>query len=180
MDVLGPRRRAVSEILAAVIMLAVTVVGFALIAPYLVQSTQTQASAIINDIRNGQVQQGQSLVLVYQHSNFSKADPSSGPYVIFGFLDYGSSPIQLKYVFVYNKNQTYQVDEYSLKDVATGVSTFCTSSPCGAMNPQQVSTLEVSGPQAETLENVLNSSSTYQLVLYSTDSLAYSFTGGPG
>ncbi len=193
MDALSNGRRGVSEILAAVLMLALTIVGFALIAPLLVTNTQSQASTIITDLRNGQIEQGQSLTLVYQHSNLSTTDPP--PYVNYGLLDYGSSPVLIKYVFLFAASQTYDLteDSYLLANVSTGARTVSCSptlpncecsvvfpscgcistSPNCELTPQQVSVLQIYPDSAVRLAM----EKSFELVLYSTNNQAFTFTG---
>lgn len=177
MDVSPGRRRGVSEILAAVLMLALTIIGFAIIAPLLVTNTQNQASSIINDIKSGELQEGEALTFVYQHANFT----ASEPYVNFGLLNYGSTPISIKYLFVFNGSQAYQVQDYLLKDVtADSAAQDCVTSPCGEIAAQHVSMLTidpVSGSAIAQAMDPKNTNSTYELVVYSTSDLAYTFTG---
>ncbi len=178
MDVLGTGRKGVSEILAAVLMLAITIVGFALIAPLLVQGTQSQASSIITDLKNGQIADGQSLSLVYQYSNFSTK--ATTPYANFGLLNYGSSPILVKYIFIFTKSQTFDVTAVStLTDSSARerITTACSESPpyC-QLEPQAVLMLQIE-PSGVTGAPAAMNSSSYELVLYSTSNLAFTFTG---
>ena len=161
-------------------MLALTIVGFAIIAPLLVQNTQSQASSIVNDIRKGEVQEGQTLSLVYQYFNFSSSAPT--PYVNFGLLNYGSSPVLLKYIFVFTASQTYDVTEnFTLTDatVMTSPVTCSQSSPNCQIDAQHVVMLQIEFPTSGDIpaEKAMDSGSPYQLVLYSTDGLQYTFSG---
>ncbi len=180
MDVTSGNRRGVSEILAAVLMLALTIVGFALIAPLLVSNTQTSASSIITQLRDGAIEEGQSLTLVYQFSNFGNT--TSKPYVNFGLLDYGSSPVTIEYVFVFSGSQTYDLTTNS---TLTNVTQSPNSDPVACsqtapnceIQPQHVSLLQIKPGADSAAGKAMDSNSTYQLVLYSSDDQAYTFTG---
>lgn len=172
------RGKGVSEVLAAVLMLALTIVGFAIIAPLLVQNTQSQASSIINDIRKGEIQEGQSLSLVYQYFNFSVASP----YVNFGLLNYGSAPVLIKYIFVFTTSQTYDVtDNFTLTDVTVmnAPVTCSQSAPNCQIDTKHVVMLQIEFPASSSIpaEKAMDGGSPYQLVLYTTTGLEYTFSG---
>ena len=152
-------RRGVSEILASIIMIALTLSAFALIAPSLVSRTQVQASDIANQYESGSLKLGELLSAVYHVEG-------SAPLKV-GLYNYGSQTVTPEYVFVSTDSGPCVnacVCSWSL-------------SPGSAIVPNTPVQLDIESCNTSTGSPVaLATIGTYQLLLYSSDNLGYTFT----
>jgi flagellin-like protein len=152
-------RRGASEILASIIMIALTLSAFALIAPSLVSRTQVQASDIANQYQSGSLKLGELLSAVYHVGG-------SAPLKV-GLYNYGTQTVTPVYVFVST-------------DSGPCVSACVCSwslSPGSAITPNVPVQLDVNSCTTSTGGPVaLATIGTYQLLVYSKDNLGYTFT----
>jgi len=152
-------RRGVSEILASIIMIALTLSAFALIAPSLVSRTQLQASDIANQYQNGTLNLGELLSAVYHVGG-------STPLKV-GLYNYGSQTVTPVYVFVST-------------DSGPCVSACVCSwslSPGSAIVPNTPVQLDINSCTTSAGGAVaLATIGTYQLLVYSSNNLGYTFT----
>lgn len=165
---LSPKKRiAISEIYAAILMIALTVAGFALIAPSLLIKTQTQASDVIAEYQSNALKEGQSLAMIYHHEDNGS--------IKVGLLNYGTSPVQIKYVFVSLKGQTPTTVGGTLED-AVGPTTPQTCASGQTVAPGAPCLLEID-MSSSPLKSQWTPQSTYAVILYTTTNVAYTFAG---
>jgi flagellin-like protein len=152
------KRRGVSEILAAIIMIALTLTAFALIGPELVSRTQQQATDVANQYQQGTLKLGELLSAVYH-------DQGSSTFKV-GLYNYGTQGVTPLYVFI-------STGSGQCKGACACSWSLSPSSPITPGTPVQ---LDV-GPCTDSGGNPVTMSSitSYQLLLYSTDSLGYTF-----
>jgi len=152
-------RRGVSEILASIIMIALTLSAFALIAPSLISRTQLQASDIANQYQNGSLNLGELLSDVYHVDG-------STPLKV-GLYNYGSQTVTPVYVFIST-------------DAGPCVSACVCSwslSPGSAIVPNTPVQLDINSCTTSAGGAVaLATIGTYQLLVYSSNNLGYTFT----
>ena len=158
-----------SEILGAIMMIGLTLAGFALIAPSLIGRTQQQAADVAQQYQNGAVQLGQLLTVIYHcpeephcpQGNLSKV----------GLYDYGNQKITPLYVFVSTTGSPcgtaclcpgWDLRESGglVTEITPGVPVVLEIPYCLDNNSSQV---------------YLNSIGAYQLFIYSTYNLGYTF-----
>jgi flagellin-like protein len=152
------RRRGVSEILAAIIMIALTLTAFALIGPSLVSRTQLQANDVANLYQQGSLKLGQLLSAVYH---------SEGPAAFkVGLYNYGTQAVSPLYVFI-------STGSGQCKGACACTWSLAPKAPIVPNTPVQ---LDI-GPCTDGLGHPVTMSSitSYQVLLYSTDSLGYKF-----
>jgi len=152
------KRRGVSEILAAIIMIALTLTAFALIGPALVSRTQLQATDVANQYQQGTLRLGELLSAVYHDGNATTLKV--------GLYNYGTQSVTPLYVFISTgSGQCEGACECSWSLL-----------PSSALVPNTPAQLNI-GPCSDSGGNpvTMGSITSYQLLLYSTDSLGYTF-----
>lgn len=152
------RRRGVSEILAAIIMIALTLTAFALIGPALVSRTQLQATDVANQYQQGTLKLGELLSAVYHDEGSST--------IKVGLYNYGTQPVTPQYVFI-------STGSGQCKGACECTWSLSPSGPIVPNTPVQlnIGPCTDSGGSPVTMTSV----TTCQLLLYSTDSLGYTF-----
>ncbi len=156
-------RKGVSEILASLIMIVLTMVGFAVIAPGLVSRTQAQASTVMQEYQDGSIKLGQMLSVVYHSEEASTWEV--------GVYDYGTQSIPVLYAFVSTPSGPCE----------DGCQCPWSLTPAGStISPQTPVQIDLSVASCKTAAGTpvptLSPYPSYQLFVYSTDGVGYSFS----
>ena len=86
------RRRGVSEVLGAIVLLAITLVAFVVISPFVTNSVQSQSSDLTEQYRSGVIKQGELLSLVYHFEGSN--------IVRISLFNFGTYSVKPQYIFV--------------------------------------------------------------------------------
>ena len=148
-------RKAVSEIVGAVIMLVVLLVAFSVVYVYYSSTSQSQSQSVIQQYESGEIKAGQLVSLIYHWES------SEGDLVKVGLYNFGFYNVTLGQVFVNGTQQS----SWTLTDT-NGNPVQCSCDATGVM-----AVLTITGISGNAQDAVSNGN--YELFVYATDNLAY-------
>jgi len=148
-------RKAVSEIVGAVIMLVVLLVAFSVVYVYYSSTAQSQSQSVIQQYGSGEIKAGQLVSLIYHWES------SEGDTVKIGLYNFGFYNVTLGQVFVNGTQQS----SWTLTGT-NGNPVQCTCVATGVM-----AVLTITGISGNAQDAVSNGN--YELFVYATDNLAY-------
>ena len=148
-------KTAVSEIIGAVIMLAVLLIAFSFVYVYYSSTAQSQSQSLIQQYQSGEIKAGQLVSLIYHWES------SGGDTVKVGLYDFGFYNVTLGQVFVNGTQQS----SWTLTDT-NGNPVKCTCVAPGAMDVLTITS--ISGNAQNAVKN-----GNYELFVYATGNVAY-------
>ena len=150
-----PHRRGASEVLGALVLLAIVMAAFGFVVSTFYARTQEQTANIMEEYDKGAIRQGELLTLIYHWEQVN----ANQTVIRVGLFNAGFYNVSIQDVFISGQ----QASDWELAD-ADG-------NPMSAIAPQQLAILTVALPYS--VPGAGPGGSGYEVFLYGTDNLAY-------
>jgi flagellin-like protein len=148
-------RRGASEVLGALVLLAIVIAAFGFVVSTFYARTQEQTANIMEEYEKGTMRQGELLTLIYHWEQVN----ANQTVIRVGLFNAGFYNVSVQDVFISGQ----QSSDWELAD-ADG-------NPMSAIAPQQLAILTVTVPYS--VPGAGPGGSGYEVFLYGTDKLAY-------